>query len=449
MNMADNQTTHPSEQELARLRDEIRGLREEQERQKQQLANGHGNHDEKKEKPSDAEQEHKEKKPHPLRTMIIIAVVILIAAIGFLWWLRSRNFENTDDAFVDGHISGIAARIPGTITNVYVEENQAVKAGQVVLDLDPRDYEVALEQARSQLAQAQEQTRAVLPNIPVTEVTNRTQIATTSSDVISAEAGVTAAERDYEAALAKVAEAEANYAKAQADVERYRPLVEKDEVSRQQFDQVVAAAKSLAATVAANQKSAAAALKQADQRRAQLTQAKQRAEEAQKNAPRQIAIRRADVLTRQSSAAVASAQVEQALLNLSYCKIVTPVDGIIAKRTAEVGQHVTPGQQVLLVTRVNDLWVTANYRETQVRRMRPGQSVLIHVDSLNGDFDGYVESMPAATGAAVSLLPPENATGNYVKVVQRLPVRIRFKQNQAGLERLRPGMSVEPKVRVD
>jgi len=449
-----DQDIFATEEEIAQLRREVRNLKEQQERQKREQskpADGGGENNGEKEEAGKEGDQHpqKEKKPHPLRKWIIIGAVALVVIGGLIWWLISRQYEDTDDAYVDGHISGISSRIAGTVTSVYVEENQFVKAGEVVVDLDPRDYKVALMQARSQLLQAQAQTQAQEPNIPVTEVTSQTQIANTNADVLSAEAGLTGAQRDYDAALAKVAEAEANNAKAQADVARYRPLAVKDEVPREQFDQVVANAKSLAATVKANQESAAAASKQVDQKRAQLAQARQRAAEALKNAPRQVAIQRANVLTRQSSAESARAQLEQAELNLSYCKIITPVDGIVAKRIAEVGQHVTPGQQVILVTQINDLWVTANFRETQLRRMHPGQSVRIHVDALGGTFNGYVDSMPAASGAVTSLLPPENATGNFVKVVQRLPVRIRFKKNQPGLDRLRPGMSVEPKVRVE
>jgi membrane fusion protein, multidrug efflux system len=396
------------------------------------------------------EEEHKgvAKRPHPWRKRIVIASALIVVVAGLSWWLHSRHYESTDDAQVDGHTSGVATRIPGHISHVYVEENQSVKAGQVLVDLDPRDYSVALAQSRGQVSQARNQAEAEEPNVPLTELTNQTNIATASADVASAEAGVTAAERDYEAAREKLSEAEANNVKAQTDVGRYRALVEKDEISREQFDQVVANAKSLAATVAAAQASAAADLRQVDQRCEQLEQARQRYQEFSKNSPRQIAIRLGTVATRRSSAEVAQTQLDQAMLNMSYCKITTPVDGIVAKRTAEAGQYVAPGQQVVLVTQVNDLWVTANYRETQLRRMHPGESVNIHVDALAADFDGYLESMPAATGAITSLLPPENATGNFVKIVQRLPVRIRFKKNQSGLERLRPGMSVEPKVRV-
>jgi len=442
--MANDRMTYASEHEIEELREEIRHLREEQEK---------GRSEEKTEddkKSQDKEQKPEEpKKPHPLRKILLIILILVVVAAGIAYWLYSRQFEDTDDAQVDGHINAITARVSGTITGVYVEENQFVKAGQVLADLDPRDSQVALAVAQSQLAQAQAQSQAQRPNVPVTETNTRTAIATAAGDVTNAEAAVAAADHNYEAALAKVSESEANSAKAQADVERYRPLAEKDEVPREQFDQVVANAKALAATVAANQATAKAAAREADQARAQLSQAHQRAEEASQNAPQQVEMQKANVAVRQAAIQTARAQLDQARLNLSYLKIQSPVNGIVAKRSAEVGQHVEPGQQVVLITQIDDLWVTANFKETQLRRMSPGQSVRLHVDALKADFDGYVESLPAASGAITSLLPPENATGNFVKVVQRLPVRIRFKPNQNGLDRLRPGMSVEPKVRVE
>jgi membrane fusion protein, multidrug efflux system len=442
--MANDRMTYASEHEIEELREEIRHLREEQEK---------GRSEEKTEddkKSQDKEQKPEEpKKPHPLRKILLIILVLVVVAAGIAYWLYSRQFEDTDDAQVDGHINAITARVSGTITGVYVEENQFVKAGQVLADLDPRDSQVALAVAQSQLAQAQAQSQAQRPNVPVTETNTRTAIATAAGDVTNAEAAVAAADHNYEAALAKVSESEANSAKAQADVERYRPLAEKDEVPREQFDQVVANAKALTATVAANQATAKAAAREADQARAQLSQAHQRAEEASQNAPQQVEMQKANVAVRQAAIQTARAQLDQARLNLSYLKIQSPVNGIVAKRSAEVGQHVEPGQQVVLITQIDDLWVTANFKETQLRRMSPGQSVRLHVDALKADFDGYVESLPAASGAITSLLPPENATGNFVKVVQRLPVRIRFKPNQNGLDRLRPGMSVEPKARVE
>lgn len=445
--MPEDQVKH--EQELTELREEVRRLREEQDRQNRTRSDaqhqpGHEHDRQELEKST----HDRERKPHPHRKLLIIAGVILLLALAFIWWMYERRFEETDDATVDAHISGIAARVSGTVTAVYVDQNQFVKAGQALVDLDPRDYQIALEQARSQLLQAQGQSHAEQPNVPLTALTNQSEIAIANSAVIAAEAGIAAAERNHDAALQKVLESEANNAKAQADIARYQPLAEKDEVPREQFDQIVANAKALAATVAANQQAAQAALKQVEQAREQFAQAQQRARQTSKNAPRQLAIRRANVAARVAAIEAARAQLDQAALNLSYCKIVAPVNGIVAKRIAQVGQHVGPTQQVFLISETDDVWVTANFKETQLRNMRAGQSARIHVDALSTDFDGYVESMPAATGSITSLLPPENATGNFVKVVQRLPVRIRFKKDQDGLGRLRPGMSVEPKVRV-
>lgn len=442
-----------TEQEIAQLREEVRKLREQQERQQHTTGNGHKpdqETDQEQDQNKEGQKKDEQKPPgqHRRRLLIILAVLVVVAGAGVVWWLHERHFEDTDDALVDGHISGIASRIAGTITGVYAEEDQFVKAGQVLVDLDPRDYKTAIQQAEGQVEQARGQALAEQPNIPVTEVTNTTNIATSDSAVAAATDAVAAAESNYQAALEKVSEAEANNAKAQQDAARYRPLVEKDEISQQQFDQVIATATAMAATVAAAHSTADAAQKQVAEARQQLLQARQRAHEVNLNAPRQMAIRQAMLGSRRGSAEVAMAELEQARLNLSYCKIVAPFTGIVAKRIAEVGMSVAPGQQVFLVTNLDDLWVTADFRETQLRNMHPGQSVRIHVDSLGTDFDGYIESMPAASGAVTSLLPPENATGNFVKIVQRLPVRIRFKKNQPGLERLRPGMSVEPRVRV-
>ncbi len=455
------------EDELEHLRHEIRALREEQERQKQaeeqrdktQQSNqvqappkdqaGKKEQANKQETDQAANQEQKDDgKSHRLRNIVIAVVVLLVAIVGLIWWLHSRNFESTDDAQVDGHINAMTARVAGTITAVYAEENQPVAQGQSLVDLDPRDYNAAAALARSQVALAQAQAQAEQPNVPVTNVTNRTNIANSGMDISRAQAGVAAAERNYAAAMAKVREAEANNVKAQADVERYRPLAAKDEVPQQQFDQVVANAQALAATVAASQESAQAALKMVDQSRAELAQAQQRANQVTENAPSELAIRQANVAARFANTQAARAQLDQALLNLSYSKVVSSVKGIVAKRIAEVGQHVAPGQELFLISQTDDMWVTANYRETQLLRMRAGQSVRIYVDALAKDYDGYLESLPGASGAVTSLLPPENATGNFVKVVQRLPVRIRFKKDQEGLDRLRPGMSVEPKVQV-
>ena len=383
---------------------------------------------------------------HPLGIMIG-AVALVAAAIGGFFLLRYfHSYESTDDAFVEGHLNPVTPRIGGTVTAVHVENNQFVEAGQVLVELDPRDYQVALDQARASYSQALAQIQAENPNVPITQTTVQTTISTSQADLSAAQAGVAAAEQDYAARLADLKQAEAQNNKAQTDLKRYQSLVTKDEISQQQYDSAVAAAQTQAAAVEAGKAAAAAAQKALDQRRAQLLQAQTRLAEAQTNAPRQLAVRRADVTTRMANAQAARTQVEQAQLNLSYTQILAPVRGVVTNRTAEVGQRLQPGETMLSISQIDDLWITANFKETQLQRMRPGQEVDIHVDAFDVTFKGYVEWMPGASGAATSLLPPENATGNFVKVVQRLPVRIRLKPGEDPQHRLRIGMSVEPKV---
>jgi len=389
---------------------------------------------------------HRKVRRSPRRLIIFLLVLAIIAAAGTAWWIHSEGYETTDDAQVNAHLSAVSSRVAGTVTAVYVEENQFVQVGQPIADLDPRDYQNALDEAQSQLLQAEAQVRAINPNVPITETSNRASVSSTEADLANAEAMLAAAERDYEAAEADLRQAEANSAKAQSDVARYQPLVAKDEVPREQYDQVVATAKAQAALVDSRRASAAAARKTVDQRAANLTQTKVRLAEVKDNAPRQLAIRQADIVTRQANVKTFETQVARAKLDLSYTKIIAPVSGIISRRTVEVGQHVNAGQQMVQIAQVSDLWVTANFKETQLRRMRTGQRVTIHVDAFNEDLNGRVDSLPASTGAITSLLPPENATGNYVKVIQRMPVRIRFEPNQAAVARLRPGMSVDPTV---
>jgi membrane fusion protein (multidrug efflux system) len=373
-----------------------------------------------------------------------LGILILAGALGF--WLYSRTYESTDDAQVDGHLSGITARIDGVIKAVHVEENQSIQAGQLVAEMDPRDYEVAVEQVQAQLLKSEAGLRAENPNVPITLSSSQTTISTSQSEVSNAEAGVAAAERDQAAASARLQEVEANNAKAQADVARYKALVDKEEVARSQYDQVIATAKALAAAVDSARSSAESAQKVVDQRRAILDQAHSRLAQASADAPNQVAISRANLQSHQADVQARKADVDRAQLDLSYCKIVAPVAGVVSKRTVDVGEHVSKGQRLITLAGLDDLWVTANFKENQLREMHAGQSVTISVDAFGQKFDGYVEAMPGATGSITSLLPPENATGNYVKVVQRLPVRIRFKPGQQGLDRLRPGMSVVPKV---
>jgi membrane fusion protein (multidrug efflux system) len=396
-----------------------------------------------------------DKKPEPPvtrgrgRAFTIFFLFLLIAAcVGIYFWIQSRQYESTDDAQVEAHLNSISSRVDGSITRVYVDSNQIVKAGDPLVDLDPRDFQVALDQTRAQVTQARSQVSAQQPSVPITEVESSTNITGAEADVANATAAVGVAERDRESAAARLAEAQANAAKAQADLARYSMLIKNEEVSQLEFDQVAATAKAQDATVAANRAAVEAAGRTVEQRQAQLAQVKSRLSQYQSNAPAQLAIRQANVQSQEANQQTAQTMVEQAELKLSYTKIVAPAAGIILKRSAEVGERINAGQQLLMIAQIADLWVTADFKETQMHNIHPGQTARIHVDALRQDFEGYVETIGGSTGAIASILPPENATGNYVKVVQRIPVRLRFKPNQNGLDRLRPGMSVEPDVRI-
>lgn len=379
--------------------------------------------------------------------LIFFAVLLVLAVAGVFYWLHSRQFESTDDAQVDAHLNSVTSRVDGMITKVYVDDNQPVKAGDPLVDLDPRDFEVALDQAKSALLQARTMVIAQEPNIPITQTENATSLSTGEAEVANAGAALSAAESDRQTAAARLAEAEANNARAQADLARYKLLIAKEEVSQQEFDQIAATAKAQLAMVDASRAALASSEQTVAQRRAQLAQSQTRLNQVQRNAPRQMAIRSAMVASNRASAGSAAAEMQSAQLRLDYTRITAPVAGIVLKRSAEIGSHIAAGQQLLQIAQIGDMWVTANFKETQLYHMKPGQAVTIHVDALKTDFKGSIESMGGSTGAIASVLPPENATGNFVKVVQRIPVRIRFRPNQ-NLERLRPGMSVEPQVRI-
>jgi membrane fusion protein (multidrug efflux system) len=377
---------------------------------------------------------------------VLIGVVAILALAGILYYLYTQTYEDTDDAQVDGHMNPIASRVDGSITAVYFEDNQTVKAGQTLVELDPKDNQVAYAQSKAQYDQALAQVSAAHPNVGITRTTNSTDVSSSQADVANAQAALAAAQHDYDSSLAKLKQAQANNDRAQLDYSRYQVLYAKQEVSKADYDQYRATADAQAANVSASQSDVASAQKMIDQRRAQLLSQQAKLRQTQQNGPLQLQIREADIQTQQASAEASAAALNQARLNLTYTKIVAPVDGVVTQRSAEIGARVSTGQQLMMIVQVNDLWVTANFKETQLARMHPGQKVKIHVDALKEDFDGTVESMPAATGSVTSVLPPENATGNFVKVVQRLPVRIHFDAGQRDLDKLRPGMSVEPKV---
>jgi len=400
---------------------------------------------------SELQQEHREKTPvdpaKRRRTIFIGAVIALLVALGCIaWWIHSGTYESTDDAQVDAHLNPVAARVQGTVSAVYVEDDQAVQAGQPLVDLDTRDLEVSLAQAQANYDQAVAQLHAEDPNVPITQTTNASDISSQQAEVLTAEASLSAARSAYETAVAKVRQAEANNEKSKSDLARYQQLLDKREIAQSDYDQYLANARSQQAVVNAAIASADSAAKTIDQRRAQLTQQQTKLRQTATNAPRQVEIKKADLATRQSTLESSKAQLEQAKLNVAYCHIVAPVSGIVMQRSAELGQRIAAGAQLLIVAQVDAPWITANFKETQLRKMHVGQRVTVKIDALNRSFTGNVESLSAATGDRASVLPAENATGNYVKVIQRLSVRIRLDPRQDGIEKVRPGMSVEPTV---
>jgi membrane fusion protein, multidrug efflux system len=381
--------------------------------------------------------------------LVLAVIVVVLLVAGVSWYIYAQGFEETDDAEVDGHLNPIAARIDGTVKAVNVDDNQTVEAGKLMVELDPRDYQVALDQSKAQADQAEAQLGASHPNLPITRITNRSDLSSQQAAVTNADAALAAARHDLDTSVAKLRESQATNERNQADFLRYQTLYDKNEVSRADYDQFKSTAAAQAQTVAANESSAASAQKTVEQRQAQLDEQRSKLEQTENSAPLQVAIREADIKSQQANAESAQSSVEKARLNIAYCQIAAPVSGVVTQRSAELGARISAGQQLMMIVQINDLWVTANYKETQLSRIHPGQPVRIYVDALHDTFDGKVESMPAVTGSRTSVLPPENATGNYVKVIQRLPVRIRFNPNQKDLDKLRPGMSVEPKVHLE
>jgi membrane fusion protein, multidrug efflux system len=321
----------------------------------------------------------------PVRVILALVGATLLCVVGMRLWNYVQSYEWTDDAEIDGHLDPISTRIDGTVVHVYVENTYRVKKGQVLLDLDPRDYQVAVENAAANLAEAEQ--------------------------------GVKAAQQNYDLSVANLAAAIATNAKAQLDVARYRELFNHEVIARETYDEITMVGKVDAAAVNSDRAAVAAAARMIGQAKAAVQ--------------------------------AAQASLDQAKLNLSYTHIVAPATGVVGDKTVQVGQRVQPGEQLLTIVPLNDIWITADFRETQLRRMHRGQPVTVHIDTTGRDYKGYIEGMPGATGELYSLLPPENATGNYVKVVQRLPVRIRLYPGEDPDYRLRPGMSVEPTVWVN
>jgi membrane fusion protein (multidrug efflux system) len=393
------------------------------------------------------------------RLLIWAAVVVGLAAGGYYLWQYLNTYETTDDAQIDGHINAVSGRIAGNVIEVGAEDEQYVNAGDVLVKLDPKDYEVALAKAQADLSDAEAALESSRIDVPIIATNTASQLKTARSSRVDATASLegsqrqlTAAEARRETSQAQVREAEANYKKATDDVARYKLLVDKNEIPRQQYDTAVSAAAADLAALDARK----AAVREAEQNiavaQSAVEQASQRIAqtdasiESALTAPQQVAVSQARAKSALAQVAQKKALVEQGKLNLSYCAIVAPVTGIVGKKTVELGQNITPGQQLMAVVPLDDVWVTANFKETQLSRMQPGQRVRISVDAYGRTYTGKIVAVGGASGSRFSVLPPENATGNYVKVVQRIPVRINLDPGQNSDHRLRPGMSVDPKV---
>jgi membrane fusion protein, multidrug efflux system len=382
------------------------------------------------------------------RGVIFIVLGILIIAAGIFYW-RSTFTEDTDDAQINGHLIQISSRINGTVIKINVDENQYVTKGTVIAELDPADYQVAVENAEAAVASAKANAVAAKVNVPITSVNTGSNLRSAGADVTGAHAGVVQAERQVEAAQAKVAEAQANNIKANQDLDRYKPLVAKDVISKQQYDAAVAnadATKAALADALAGVQAAQEYVKVAHERENQSQASYKYAE----TGPQQVAAQNARAQQAVAQVEGAQAQLDQAKLNLGYTKIVAPANGIVTRKTLELNQNISAGQNLLTLVSLDDIWVTANFKETQLKHISAGQPVEIDVDSTGKTYHGKVTQIGGATGSVLSLFPPENATGNYVKVVQRVPVRIDFTDlaNEDKNHLLRPGLSVEPNVRV-
>jgi membrane fusion protein (multidrug efflux system) len=394
------------------------------------------------------------------RFRLIVGVVILLIVGAAVWWWSSRGKESTDDAQVDAHMTQIAPRVGGIVQKVAVDDNQVVDAGAVLVEIDPRDYQVAVDKAKAELADAEAAAIAAQSNVPITSTSTESGVSVAQSSVEQAKSTVDSSGKDVEAARARLTaaqarqrEVEANATRARRDVDRLKGLLAKDEVSQQQYDAAVATAEAQSAavdTARAQIAEAEAGIRIAESRQAAAQAAEQQARANLRNAqtgPEQVTATRARASSAQARVEQAKATLAQAELNLQYTVLKAPARGVVSRKTVNPGQVVQAGQPLMALVQTDNVWVTANFKETQLDDMRPGQRVVVSVDAYGGrSFQGKVDSIAAATGARFSLLPPENATGNFVKVVQRVPVKIVLDQGQDPEHLLRPGMSVTPTV---
>lgn len=382
--------------------------------------------------------------PKRRKKLLIVAGAVLAVIVGVVLWLYFSSYESTDDAQVDVHLYPVSARISGYVIAVNVDDNQWVEKGKVLVEIDPKDYEVAVAQARANLATSEATAQSLNITVPITSVNTSSQLRFTSSDIESAKAGIASAEKQLAAAHYQLVQAQATDVRAQDDLKRYKLLVDKKEVADQIYDQALATARASTAAVAGAEATEAAAKQAVEQANSRLAQAQANYQYAQ-TAPQQVSSTKARARAAIADVEQKRALLEQAELNLQYTKVIAPVSGVVNK-TVVVGLNVQPGQQMLTIVPLEEVWITANFKETQLRHMRVGQKAKIHVDSSGRTFYGHVDSLAGATGPLFSLLPPENATGNYVKIVQRLPVKIVLEPGENKDHQLRPGMNVVPYV---
>ena len=432
------------------------------------------------------------RKPFYRRRAVLVAapVLLLIAlVVGLRYWLYARSHESTDDAFIEGHIVQISPKVSGYVAKVYVNDNQEVKAGDLLVELDARDYEVRLQQAKAALEAARAKENEARTNVGLTRATtaanvqqaratvrqSRTEVASSragadssKSKVSQASSAISTAEANLAQAQAQVKAAEAEAVRAKADVERYQSLLAKDEISQQQFDSAVAAARTADAELDAARQRVAAAAAQVNEMRSSATAAAETARQSvtqiagaqatvsealgrlaqAETAPQQVAVSEAQAESARANTEQLAAQVAQAELELSYTKIYATENGRVTRKSVEEGALIQVGQPLMAIV-LGDVWVIANFKEDQIGRITSGQPVEITVDAYRDKvFKGHVDSLQAGTGARFSLLPPENATGNYVKVVQRVPVKIVFDEPPDPKHMLAPGMSVVPEVAI-
>ena len=384
-----------------------------------------------------------------LTRWLVLGALAIGAVAASIWWRHALQYESSDDAQVEGHIDLVSSRISGTVAylNPQIENNQFVTAGTLIAELDPRDYQAELERAEADLKTRVAEESSARLAVPITDARAFGQLRAAEAARAEALANVETERANLLAAEHKLKQDEATAARVERDRIRYLALVEKREISRSDYDARETEASAAAQAVASDRAAVTAAEQKVEQARNSVLEREAQIDAA-RTAPDQVADARAKSSSASGHLGQARAELRTAQLNLSYTRIYAPISGVIGRKTVELGHRVQPGQSLLAIVPLDDIWVTANFKETQLRYMRPGQAVTIRVDTFGRDYRGTIESLPGAAGPVFSLFPPESATGNYVKVVQRFPVRIRLNKGEDREHILRPGMSVEPTVKV-